>query len=130
MTVLLDTNAFYWAVTGSKSLSNAAREVLSTETEDLMVSPLLHYEISQKHFVGKLELRIPARDFVRMGMEQLLATELPLLLRHTALSDSIGWHHRDPFDRILVAPALEHGLTIATVDPAVAAYPVPLLPTA
>lgn len=117
MTVLLDTNAFYWAVAAPRSLSAAAREFLNAEVEDLLVSPLLHYELSQKHFIGKLDLKIPARDFVQLGMEQLLATELPVLLRHTALSDSIGWHHRDPFDRILALQALGEGIPLVSSDP-------------
>lgn len=120
--MLLDTNAFYWAVTGSKSLSSAARQVLETESEDLAVSPLLHYELSQKQFIGKLELRIPARDFVKIGMEQLMATELPLLLKHTELSDSIGWHHRDPFDRILALQALSEAIPLVSSDPVFDSY--------
>ncbi len=122
MTVLIDTNAFYWAVTGSDRLAFRARELLISEIDKVVVSPLLHYELSQKHAKGKLELAIPAREFVRIGMEQLKAEELPLRLKHTEWSDSIGWHHRDPFDRLLALQALGEGIPIISSDAAFDLY--------
>jgi PIN domain nuclease of toxin-antitoxin system len=116
LTVLLDTNAFYWATMDSPRLSLPARDVLSSGSERLVVSPLLVYELSQKNAKGKLELAIPARDFVRRGMSQLRAAELPLLLSHTELSDVIGWHHRDPFDRLLALQAFGEQIAIVSSD--------------
>lgn len=116
MSVLLDTNVFYWAVTDADRLTGNVRGFLSSSDEQVLVSPLLHYELSQKHARGKLELALPSRKFVRLGMEQLRADELPLRLKHTGWSDTIGWHHKDPFDRLLALQALGEGIPIVSSD--------------
>lgn len=114
--MLLDTNAFYWAVTDSPRLSPPARAFLAAGAERLLVSPLLVYELSQKNTKGKLILDYPASEFVRLGVDQLRAEELPLFQRHTDLSDSIGWHHRDPFDRLLALQAIGERIAIVSSD--------------
>ena len=116
MTVLLDTNAFYWAVTGSTRLTGTARRHLQFGRDELAISPLLAYELSQKKAKGKLDLSLPPREFVRVGMEQLNAVELPLRLAHTNLSESIGWHHKDPFDRLLALQCLGERIPIVSSD--------------
>lgn len=88
----------------------------------MVISPLLQYELSQKRAKGKLDLSIPAREFVMLGMEQLMLSELPLLLRHTQLSDTIGWHHRDPFDRLLALQAIGEGIPIISADAVFESY--------
>lgn len=114
---LLDSNAFVWAVTGSRQLSAHAREAITEGGATLWVSPLLHYELSQKAARGKLQLSIAPIDFVERGIEQLGAMELPLRLSHTRLSDTLEWHHRDPFDRLLALQALAEGMSIVSSDP-------------
>jgi PIN domain nuclease of toxin-antitoxin system len=122
MTILIDTNAFYWAVTASPRLAPLARTTLLSGADDLVVSPLMVYELSQKRARGKLAIDIPTHEFVRLGMEQLMAGQLPLTFRHVALSDSIGWHHRDPFDRLLALQALAEEIPIISSDEAFDRY--------
>jgi PIN domain nuclease of toxin-antitoxin system len=122
LTVLIDTNAFYWAVTGSPRLAPVARALFLSGEEALVVSPLLVYELSQKRARGKLTLDIPSDEFARLGMQQLGAEELPLAFRHVVLSDSIGWYHRDPFDRLLALQALAEGIPIMSSDEAFDQY--------
>lgn len=121
---LLDSNAFVWAVTGSRQLSARAREAITEDGATLWVSPLVHYELSQKAARGKLQLAIAPIDFVERGMEQLGAMELPLRLSHTRLSDALEWHHRDPFDRLLALQALAEGMSIVSSDPVFDLYGV------
>lgn len=113
---LLDSNAFVWAVAAPQQLSARAREAVTEDGATLWVSPLLHYELSQKAARGKLQLAMAPIDFVERGIEQLGAIELPLRLSHTRLSDALQWHHRDPFDRLLALQALAEGMSIVSSD--------------
>jgi PIN domain nuclease of toxin-antitoxin system len=97
-------------------LTSVARDWLLSEAEAIVVSPLLHYELSHKQNVGKLELAIPAREFVPLGMQQLKAAELPLAFKHSDLSDSIPWHRKDPFDRLLALQALAERIPVIASD--------------
>jgi PIN domain nuclease of toxin-antitoxin system len=101
--------------------------------------PLVHHiylsvasiwEAVIKYHLGKLPLPAPPADFLPRQREEHGIASLPIdegAMTHLA---GLSPLHRDPFDRLLVAQALQHGLTIATVDPEVAAYPVLLLPAA
>jgi PIN domain nuclease of toxin-antitoxin system len=87
------------------------------------VSAASVWEISIKHRIGKL--RPPVEDVV--GDLRLRFGSLPIAPEHAWAAGALPLHHRDPFDRILVAQAQLEGLTIVTRDPHFAAYDVPLL---
>jgi PIN domain nuclease of toxin-antitoxin system len=83
-------------------------------------------EIAIKHAIGKLRLDIPAREFV----ERLLAQgALPVLIgiEHALIAGSLPLHHRDPFDRTIIAQAKVDDLTIVTADPRILRYDVPTI---
>ncbi len=124
MRVLLDTHAFLWWISGSPKLSEAARETIADERNDLLFSVVSGWEISIKAGVGKLDLPETPRDFVT---GQVLLNDLRVLtvsLDHALRVYDLPNHHRDPFDRLIVAQALSEGVPVLTADPLVARYSV------
>lgn len=127
MKLLLDTHVVLWAATVPDELSAEARELIEDGTQDVLVSVVSAWEIAIKQSLGKLELPSPAEQWLpevlrRSGFE-LAEVGLAAVLKVRALA----WHHRDPFDRLLVAQALEDGYTLVTRDQAMSAYGVPVL---
>lgn len=127
MKLLLDTHVLLWSATDPGRLAPAARAALEDGANEVYVSIVSAWEIAIKQSIGKLDLARPAEQWVpevlkRSGFE-VAELGLAAALRVRALA----WHHRDPFDRLLVAQALEEGMTIVTHDDAFEAYSVPLL---
>jgi len=127
MRLLLDTHVFLWYITADPKLPAVFREASQDEANEVYLSVASIWEAVIKYQLGKLPLPAPPADYLPQrrdahGIASLTIDEgaMPYLAGLEPL-------HRDPFDRLLVAQALQHGLTIATVDPDVAAYPVPLL---
>ncbi len=118
MRILLDTQLVLWWLGNKRSLSKTARALISDPENAVFVSAVSLWEIWLKESLGKL--RVPA-DF-----EEALAAEsfenLPLTATQTRLVARLPWHHRDPFDRMLVAQACAENLTLLTADRALAAY--------
>jgi PIN domain nuclease of toxin-antitoxin system len=124
---LLDTQALLWAATEPERLQVEAREALEDGTHDVLVSSVTAWEIAIKQSLGKLDLAQPAEIWLpevirRTGLEPA-PIELAAALRVRALP----WHHRDPFDRLLIAQALEGGYTIVTRDVVFGRYGVAVL---
>lgn len=127
MKLLLDTHVVLWALNDPDRLGTKAREALEDGVNDVLVSVVTGWEIAIKQSLGKLDLPRFAEQWLpeelrRAGFE-VAELGLTAALRVRALP----WHHRDPFDRLLVAHALEDGYTIVTVDDALTPYGVPLL---
>ena len=127
MKLLLDTHVLLWAASEPDQLTAAARDGLEDGTNDVFVSVVSAWEIAIKQSLGKLELAKPAEQWLpevlrRTGFE-LAEVGLAAALRVRALP----WHHRDPFDRLLVAQAAEDGYTVVTRDSALDAYGIPIL---
>lgn len=127
MRLLLDTNVLLWSATDVDELDDSVREVVQDGTNDVFVSVVSAWEIAIKQSIGKLDLPKPAEDWLpevirRSGFE-LAELDLAAALRVRGLP----WHHRDPFDRLLVAQALEHGYTLVTRDKPLGAYGLPIV---
>ena len=118
MRLLLDTHILLWWLADSPKLPEQAREWIADPASAVFVSAVSLWEIWLKQSLGKLKL---PSDF-----EEKLAAEsfesLPLLAAHTRGLASLPWHHRDPFDRMLIAQANATGLAFLTADEAAAAY--------
>jgi PIN domain nuclease of toxin-antitoxin system len=125
--LLVDTHALLWSATEPKRLGADARGALEDGRHEVYVSIVTAWEIAIKQSLGKLDLTKPAErwlpDVLRRTGFEVAALRLAAALRVRGLP----WHHRDPFDRLLAAQALEDGFTIVTHDEAFAAYGVPLL---
>lgn len=122
MSVLLDTNVLIWWLEESPRLGARARDVITSEHE-VVVSAVSAVEIVVKTAIGKLHT--PDDLAERIADESMV--ELPLTVRHGLALKNLPLHHRDPFDRMLIAQAQCEGLTIITSDRAFAAYDVPIL---
>jgi PIN domain nuclease of toxin-antitoxin system len=101
--LLLDTHALLWFIWGNAKLSAAALAVMADPANVLLVSVASYWEIAIKVSVGKLKLSVPFEEFANDAITDNNLTVLPIDVRHAAALVSLPFHHRDPFDRLLVA---------------------------
>jgi PIN domain nuclease of toxin-antitoxin system len=122
--LLLDTHILIWTVAASKNLSAGLKDVLADPENAAFVSVASVWEISIKQAAGKLHFPLGQIDdiLIRMGYGQL-----PIYLDHALAAGQLPLHHRDPFDRMLIAQAQIEDLTLVSQDEAFAAYGIPLL---
>ena len=123
MRLLLDTHAFLWFVLGSRQLSRPAAEVIE-QAEEVLVSAVCGYEIAQKHALGRLpDAGALARDLAAAAAAADIGV-LPVTLVHAETAGRLPRHHRDPFDRMLVAQALVERLPLVSADTALDAFAI------
>ena len=125
--MLLDTCTFVWLVADAKRLGRTARKTLNDAKRELFLSDASVWEIALKWQAGKLTLPEPPRRWVEAQARQWALRGVPISRAHLYRVTELPDHHRDPFDRILVAQAIEHHLTIVTPDPCIRQYPVAVL---
>jgi PIN domain nuclease of toxin-antitoxin system len=119
--LLLDTNAFLWWVVDSPRLSKSAREAISGE--DVLVSSATGFEIATKRKSGKLRFD----DDIVLQVTRNGFRPLDVTIEHAVAAGELPLHHRDPFDRILIAQAQLEQLIVVTSDPMFDRYDVPVL---
>ena len=127
MRVLLDTHAYLWFLAGDERLSLRGRRLIADPDADLLLSAASLWEIAIKHSIGRLPL---ARPFVDMFPEQLDQDRVRLLAiapEHLHQLVQLPQHHRDPFDRLILAQALTEGVPVLTRDAAFADYSAQLI---
>ncbi len=128
MKLLLDTHIFLWYISGDPQLSAAWRSVLDAPANMVYLSVVSIWEASIKYHLGKLPLPAPPEMYLPQQRRKHSIAALPLNENDIAALGTLPALHRDPFDRALICQALANGLTLVTVDAAVHAYPVALLP--
>ncbi len=116
MRLLLDTQVWLWMVVAPDRLSPAARRLVASEENELVLSAASSWEISIKHAIGKLKLPGEPAELVPAWMTRTGVTPLPVLHPHALHVASLPPHHRDPFDRLLVAQAQVEELAVLTAD--------------
>jgi PIN domain nuclease of toxin-antitoxin system len=122
--LLLDTHAPLWALTSPGRLpGRVAKAIRATET-DFYVSPVATWEIAIKSVLGKINADV---GIVAGGAAPHTSTSSQSPFAHTLRLALLPGHHRDPFDRLLAAQAIEERLTLVTHNPAIARYPVTVL---
>jgi len=124
MNVLLDTNALLWFLNDAPELSRQARTVIEDEQNVCLTSMATGWEMAIKVTLGKLQTPIPLRYLFTEELERLHFTMLPIEARHLHQLLTLPLHHRDPFDRMLIAQALSEGLAVVGSDAAFDAYGV------
>ena len=124
MKLLLDTCTFLWIVAGSSALSRGAREQFLDEGNEAQLSAVSKWEIAVKHALGKLPVPVSPQRFVPAARERHGIDSLALDEESSLQVARLPNLHRDPFDRMLVAQAIVHGLVIVTPDPDISRYPV------
>lgn len=127
MQLLLDTCEFLWLVTGDSRLSSKVAGAVVDSGNTVFLSTVSFWEIAVKHGLGKLVLPESASTFVPRMRSDHRIESLELTETAVARLSDLPALHRDPFARMLVCQALAHGLTLASSDPLVRRYPVPLL---
>jgi PIN domain nuclease of toxin-antitoxin system len=122
MTLLLDTHIALWAITADATLGEEFLDRLRHDP-DIFLSPISLWEITIKQAIGKLGGPADLAEQVRdMGFR-----ELPVTHVHATAAGRLPPHHRDPFDRMLVAQAATEGLTLVSRDESIAQYDVDIL---
>jgi PIN domain nuclease of toxin-antitoxin system len=118
--LLLDTNVVVWLLIGDRSaVSKRAVEALTGE-EPVLVSAVSVWEIAIKRSLGKLRLA----DGWQAALKRLDFVQLPITSLHAEAVEHLPWHHRDPFDRLLVAQATVERCQLVTADARLADYAI------
>lgn len=127
MKILLDTHIFLWFISGDIKLSTDIRDAIRAPDNEVYLSAISVWEAIVKYQLGKLPLPEHPETYLpkQRDLHQIasLALDESMVIQLAKLPPL----HRDPFDRMLICQALQNGLTIATVDPAVRAYPVSVI---
>lgn len=121
MRLLLDTHTLLWYVSGQRELGSDAQDAIRDATNKAMVSMASFWEIAIKQSLGKLELH-PNVDALVAKCEYAKIDLLPISVTHVKRLVTLPHHHRDPFDRMLVAQAMEEQFRIVSCDSALDAY--------
>jgi PIN domain nuclease of toxin-antitoxin system len=124
MKVLLDSHALLWAVDNPAQLSAAARATLQDPANELLISAASLWEIAIKVGLKKLLLTLPYRDWMNRAFADLALTMLPINVDYADAQIAMPWHHRDPFDRLVIAQALTDGIEIVSADSTFDSYGV------
>ena len=124
MRLLLDSHAFLWFILGDQRLSDRARLAIAAADTDVLISPATLWEMAIKVRLGKYTLPGPFGPFMDTQLTSNRIRLLPIEVRHTAILASMPFHHRDPFDRLIVAQALAESIGVVSVDAMLDAYGV------
>ena len=124
MKVLLDTHAFPWWITDDPRLSPRAREIIADGANVLFLSAASGWEIAIKTKLGRLRLPDKPERFILKQLESNAIEVLPVQMSHALHVYALPDHHRDPFDRLLIAQAQLEKLPILTADPQISRYEV------
>lgn len=124
MRVLLDTHVWLWMWGEPERVRNEARSVIEDPANELNVSAVSAWEISAKEAAGRLRLPTSGEGWLADPRHRRDVTELPITFAHAIRAGSLPPHHRDPFDRMLVAQAQVEGLVLVSADRKLAAYDV------
>ena len=127
MKLLLDTHVLLWSATDPDRLARETRATLEDGEHEVLVSTVSAWEIAIKQSLGKLELARPAERWLPEVMKRTGYEVAELGLSAALRVRELPWHHRDPFDRLLIAQAFDQGYTVVSHDHAFEAYGVPLL---
>jgi len=123
MNILLDTHTFLWYLQDSKELSSKSAEIIEDTSNSLWFSIASLWEISIKLGVGKLSLQNSFSELEEV-LKQLKIEVLPITFSDTEQYLNLPLHHRDPFDRILVAQAMNNSLVLISRDAAFDDYDI------
>lgn len=123
MKLLLDTHTALWWLSDDERLGTTAADRLGESTNQVLLSAAVVWEVAIKRSLGKLDAPEDfAPTLIGAG-----ALPLPVSLDHATAVEQLLWHHRDPFDRLLVAQADIEGAVVVTPDQAFLSYGVPVL---
>jgi PIN domain nuclease of toxin-antitoxin system len=124
MRLLLDTHVFLWFIMGSPLLSAEARALIEDERNRKFISVASLWEIAIKSSIGKLSLSAPFDQLIPQQLSSNGFELLPIELTHLATLTTLPFHHRDPFDRLLIAQAVAEKMRVVSSDSAFDSYTI------
>lgn len=124
MRLLLDTHAFLWWVSDWEQIAETTRDAIADPRNEVLVSAVSGWEIAIKKAKG----RLTAPDNLAAVVEEKGFGHLPLTFEHAESAAALPSHHRDPFDRMLIAQAQAEGLVLVTRDARIPSYEVSTMP--
>ncbi len=124
MKYLFDTHAFLWLNDESERLTQTVKELCSSGEHEFYLSMASAWEMQIKHQLGKLSLAMPIAELVIKNTQENNIQLLPIDLSHINYLEQLPSHHKDPFDRIIIAQAIIEGMSIISIDHAFVDYPV------
>ncbi len=127
MRLLFDTHSFMWWDSSSVRLPAHVRALCHDRSNTLLLSVASAWEIQIKVQLGKLQLPGPLQDVIAHHEQTNQMRLLPVTLDHVLALQGLPHHHRDPFDRLLVAVALAENAVLMTNDPIMSQYPVQIV---
>lgn len=124
MRLLLDTHIFLWYITADPRLPARFQAAIQDSSNEVYLSAVSVWEAVIKHNLGKLSLPRPPAEYLPLQRAAHGIAALPVDEAAMCHLAGLATFHRDPFDRLLIAQAMQHELTLVTVDAEIAAYPV------
>jgi PIN domain nuclease of toxin-antitoxin system len=124
MRILIDTCSFLWFIENNPKLSSTALSLIEDSDNEILFSMVSVWEIAIKSSIGKLSITYPFDDFIR---QQLKVNDIELLtikFEHVSYITSLPFHHRDPFDRLILSQSIVEKLPIVSADSIFDSYPV------
>jgi PIN domain nuclease of toxin-antitoxin system len=127
MRLLLDTHIFLWYISGDGRLPTAMKDAIRDPGNEAYLSAVSVWEAIIKHQLGKLPLPQPPETYLPEQRRRHLIVSLDVDEESVTRLARLPSLHSDPFDRLLICQALQHGLAIATADPVIQSYPITVL---
>jgi PIN domain nuclease of toxin-antitoxin system len=121
--LLLDTHAALWWLSDDDRIGEQVSRALTDDTNQVLISAVVVWEVAIKRSLGKLE----APEDLAPTLLAAGAQPLPVTIDHAAALEKLPWHHRDPFDRLLVAQALTEEVAIVSRDAPLSDYGVTIV---
>lgn len=127
MSILIDTHVFLWAAGIAKKLSPGARELLEDANQPIFFSAASAWEITIKWVKGRLELPLTPAEMIGNTIASAGLSQLSVSINDAVAVGELPLHHKDQFDRLLVAQARTHGLRLMTANPILEKYDVDVI---
>ena len=116
MRLFLDTHAFIWYTTDSSRLTATGRSLIDNGENDILLSTASVWEMAIKHSIGRLTFSMPFMEFIKQQIEVNRIDLLEITFDHIQVVASLLLHHRDPFDRLIIAQSMAQQIPILSVD--------------
>jgi PIN domain nuclease of toxin-antitoxin system len=124
MRLLLDTHTFIWFFRGDSKLSATAKLLIENMDNEVLLSKASAWEIAIKQGVGKLNFGLPFKDILVEKLYENRVEMLDISLDHIEILASLPLHHRDPFDRLIIAQGIVENIPIVSADAMFDTYPI------
>jgi PIN domain nuclease of toxin-antitoxin system len=124
MRILIDTHTFLWFIDDHPALSTTARSSIEDENNDVLLSIASIWEMAIKISLGRLKLNGSFEPYIAEQLRLNHITLLPITLQHIAAIATLPFHHKDPFDRLIIAQGLIEKIPNIGIDAAFDAYPI------